>query len=1656
MKTLFSIIFSLAILFCLGFTSNAQNVNIPDANFKAYLVGNSSINTNLDAEIQLSEASAFSGSIDIRGLGITDLSGIESFVSLTYLNCGDNSISSLNVSSNTALTNLLCYSNSLTSLDVSSNPVLVELNVSNNSLTSLDISSNPSLTNLNLSGNSLNSLDLNSNVALTNLNCATNSLSNLDVSLNTALISLYCDNNGITSLDISDNTSLESLSCPGNAIASLDVSNNTDLEFINCSQNLLTNLDVSNNTNLRMLYCWNNSLGELDLSNNADLYYLLCKNNLLSNLDLSSNTGLYNLDCSNNDLQGIDLSQCSALSTLNCSNNSLTNLDLSANVALTSIDCNSNLLGSLDLKNNIVLSSLSCNNNLLSNLDIRNGNNSNIGDFDASNNLNLSCVSVSDVAYASANWTTIDVGVTFNPDCGVLPVYIPDPNFKAALVADASINSNSDGQIQNSEAWVFSGAIDVNNQGISDLTGLEAFISLTELHCYSNSLTSLDVTANTALSILDFRFNNVSGPVDVSNNMALTKLDCNENPLGSLDISNNIALEILGCKSTSLTSLDVSNNPALQVLWCPSNSLANLDLSSNPALEHLSFEDNSLSNIDLSSNPSLLSLHASYNNLSSLDLSANSALEYLNCSYNNLSSLDLSSNPLLTFISCVDNNLTSLDVGSHTLIEQLYCGANSITTLDISLSTALQELDFSGNLLTDLDVSNNAALIYLDGGSNNLSSLDLSANTLLTTLDLGSNNLPTIDVSANTALTELGLESNSLTALDVSANPALEFLDCSSNSITTLDLSACMVLRELNCSSNSLEILDLRNGNNSNLGNDVDTRNNPELICITVSDAAFATANWTDIDAWTSFSVDCAVYIPDANFKAALVANTAINTNSDSEIQFNEAAAFTGTIDVSGLGISDLTGIEAFTRLTELNCGSNALSVLNIDFNTALTSLRCDNNSLTNLDISNQTALSKLYCYANLLTSLDVSSNTGLTTLDCFQNNLTSLDVSSNTALTKLSCQDNSISSVDVSANTALTELDCGRNAIGSLDVSNNILLTYLGCGGNSLSTLDLSSNPNLVTLNAWGNSLSSIEVSDKPDLDWLDVSSNALTRLDVSSNSVLTALFCDNNSLIELDVRNGNNTSFGEFHASGNPDLTCISVSDVAYAQANWTDVDAGANFNANCRFQEITFAVPTSKTYGDADFDLGATSSSGLLVSFSSSDESVATVSGATVTIVGAGTTTITASQAGGVIYDAANDVMHDLIVEKASLTASAVDQSKTYGAVNPDLSITYAGFVNSDDKSDLTTEPIAICTATQSNAVGTYAITVTGGADNNYDFTYVDGQLSINRATLIAKAANQIKAYGAANPTLTVDYSGFVNGDDEIMLDAAPIASSLADESSPVGTYEISIVGGSDSNYDISNINGTLTVEPALLTVTAIDQTIHYGDPIPALSMSYAGFVNGEDESVIDTAPIISTTADESSQAGTYTISITGGSDDNYNFEYVTAKVRIQRASQTITFDRIGEVLLEEGSLELSATSSSGLEIEYDLIAGPAELDGSTISFTGLGTVHVAASQNGNMNYLAAARVQQAFEITEITGLEEIANRVTVYPIPVVDFLSIELGNTEIESVRLLQVDGKAVRVFDQKDRVLDLRGIKHGVYILSIATPGEVLNKRIVKQ
>ena len=163
---------TLLLLFITGVAS-AQIVNIPDANFKNSLI-TLGVDTNTDGEIQVAEAAALTGALNIAGQNIADLQGIEAFVNITELNCTQNQLTSLDVSSNTVLLDLRCTQNLITTLNVSNNLNLTILQAWGNPLSSIDLSNCPSLEMLGLSGTNLLSLDCSNNINLTSLSIAGN------------------------------------------------------------------------------------------------------------------------------------------------------------------------------------------------------------------------------------------------------------------------------------------------------------------------------------------------------------------------------------------------------------------------------------------------------------------------------------------------------------------------------------------------------------------------------------------------------------------------------------------------------------------------------------------------------------------------------------------------------------------------------------------------------------------------------------------------------------------------------------------------------------------------------------------------------------------------------------------------------------------------------------------------------------------------------------------------------------------------------------------------------------------------------------------------------------------------------------------------------------------------------------------------------------------------------------------------------------------------------------------------------------------------------------------------------------------------------------------------------------------------------------------
>ena len=336
-------------------------------------------------------------------------------------------------------------------------------------------------------------------------------------------------------------------------------------------------------------------------------------------------------------------------------------------------------------------------------------------------------------------------------DVSINETNFPDANFRTVV---KEYDTDKDENLSRAEIEAVK-EIKCYYKDIRSLTGIEYFTALQTLECYSNLLTSLDISGNTALKSLDCAKNQLAA-LDVSQNTALESLDCADNQLTSLDVSRNTALKSLDCAKNQLTSLDVSRNTALESLNCADNQLTALDISQNTALEYLICASNKLTALNVSGNATLKFLNCESNELTALDVNRNTALNTLNCLNNRLTSLNVSLNLNLQDLNCARNQLSALDVQKNTALKSLYCGYNQLAVLDVGQNGLLESLSCNNNLLTSLDVRQNTRLYLLLCYNNHLTSLDTSNQKSLHTLSCDNNNYPiTITNDRNYDLSDL-------------------------------------------------------------------------------------------------------------------------------------------------------------------------------------------------------------------------------------------------------------------------------------------------------------------------------------------------------------------------------------------------------------------------------------------------------------------------------------------------------------------------------------------------------------------------------------------------------------------------------------------------------------------------------------------------------------------------------------------------------------------------------------------------------------------------------------------------------------------------------------------------------------------------------------
>jgi hypothetical protein len=360
----------------------------------------------------------------------------------------------------------------------------------------------------------------------------------------------------------------------------------------------------------------------------------------------------------------------------------------------------------------------------------------------------------------------------------------------------------------------------------------------------------------------------------------------------------------------------------------------------------------------------------------------------------------------------------------------------------------------------------------------------------------------------------------------------------------------------------------------------------------------------------------------------------------------------------------------------------------------------------------------------------------------------------------------------------------------------------------------------------------------------------------------------------------------------------------------------------------------------------------------------------------------------------YNTPSPTNNSITVNKAALTVTAGSPSITYGQTVPAYTATYSGFQNGDTQSVLSGSPsLTTSPATPVNA-GTYTITAAIGtlSATNYTFaTFNNGTLTINKAALTVTAGSPGITYGQIVPAYTATYTGFQNGDTQSVLSGSPSLTTSPATPVNAGTYIITAAKGSLSatNYNLAAstyVNGTLTINQAPLTVTAVSPSITYGQTVPVYTASYSGFQNGDTQSVISGSPSLTTSPATPVNAGTYTITAAKGtlSATNYNFNtstYVNGTLTINSAGTNTTLavfptsTTAGTVSQANSSAPIYLTATVSSPVGAAVNAGTVTFSDS-LSGT-LGSATVNSSGVATMNYNQYANSTQSPVLHTVTA-------------------------------------------------------------------------------
>ncbi len=413
----------------------------------------------------------------------------------------------------------------------------------------------------------------------------------------------------------------------------------------------------------------------------------------------------------------------------------------------------------------------------------------------------------------------------------------------------------------------------------------------------------------------------------------------------------------------------------------------------------------------------------------------------------------------------------------------------------------------------------------------------------------------------------------------------------------------------------------------------------------------------------------------------------------------------------------------------------------------------------------------------------------------------------------------------------------------------------------------------------------------------------------------------------------------------------------------------------NQSAAPQTITFPPIGAQAVGGT-LTLSATASSGLPVSYASSTTSVCTVSGSTASLVGSGTCTITASQAGNAGYAAAPSVMQSFSVgvQAQTITFPAIAAQTAGGTVtlsasaSSGLAVTFAS----------TTPSVCTVSGTTASLVGsgTCTITASQAGSGTYSAASVSQSFNVNAQTqtitfpaiAAQTAGGTVTLSASASSGLAVTFASTTPSVCTVSGTTASLVGS--------GTCTITASQAGSGTYSAASVSQTFSVNAATQTITFPAIAAQTAGGTVTLSASAS---SGLAVTFASTTPSVCTVSGTTASlvgSGTCTITASQAGSGTYSAASVSQSFNVNAQTQTIAFGAIPAQTVGT-TLTVSAAASSGLPVSFTVVPnGNCSVSGNVVTFLNVGNCGVIASQAGNSIYAAAAAVGQIIVVNNLT--------------------------------------------------------------------------------